>query len=158
MIEAFAGEAISDDEGVFSLALPAGKYMLAAAANPPGLRYKSGRWKVELKEGEDFYRLFALDQAALIRGLVTVTGYQSPEPVSVAVKRFPRVDGQNSLTGVPVKRDGSFECLVSFQDRFFIQIEEEGWKVVEDDNGGKGYKLNPQEAIVRHYTLHEEQS
>lgn len=158
LIEAYAGEAISDDEGVFTLALPAGKYMLATAANLPGLRYKSSRWTVELKEGEDFYRLFALDQAALIRGLVTVTGYQSPEPIGVAVKRFPRAEGQSLLTRVPVKRDGSFECLVSFQDRFFIQIEEEGWKALEDDNGGKGYKLNPQEVIDRHYTLHEERS
>ncbi len=156
LIEAYAAEATSDAEGAFCLALPAGKYMLAAAASQPGLRYKSGRWPVELKEGEDSYRLFALDQAALVRGQVILSGYQPPEPVGVALKRFPRVEGQGSLTRVPLKRDGSFECLVSFQERFFIQIEEEGWQPVEDDNEGKGYKLDPQEVLLRNYTLQEE--
>ncbi|MDW7728495.1 MAG: C25 family cysteine peptidase [Bacillota bacterium] len=157
LIEAFAGETYTKGDGSFSIKLPAGKYLLYAAAAPDGLRYKSAEWPLEIKAGNDCYHLFALDQAALIRGRVTFQGYCPPDPPAVAIKRYPKVEGEGSLSKVPVRRDGTYECLVSFQDRFQITIEEEGYSLIEDTNDSKGYKLGPQEELSRDYVLVREE-
>ncbi len=153
LIEAYAGEANTASDGSFSFSLPAGKYLLSAAAAPGGRRYKSNRWAVELKEGEDCFRIYPLDRAAIVKGNVTFAGHLPPDPAAVALKRYPAVEGEGALTKLPVQRDGSYECLVSFQDRFRVVIEEEGWKHIEDNNEGKGYKLEPGEVLERSYTL-----
>jgi hypothetical protein len=153
LIEAYAGEANAASDGSFSFGLPAGKYLLSAAAAPAGMRYKSSRWAVELKEGEDCFRIYPLDRAAIVKGTVIFSGYLPPDPAAVALKRYPAVEGEGALTKLPVQRDGSYECLVSFQDRFRVVIEEEGWKHIEDNNEGKGYKLEPGEVLERSYTL-----
>lgn len=153
LIEAYAAEANAASDGSFSLNLPVGKYLLLAAAAPGGRRYKSGRWPVELKEGEDCFRIYPLDRAVIVKGIVTFDGHLPPDPPAVAIKRYPAVEGEGVLSKLPVNRDGSYECLVSFQDRFRVVLEEEGWKSIEDDNGGKGYKLNSGEVLERSYTL-----
>jgi hypothetical protein len=153
LIEAYAGEAYAASDGSFSFNLTAGKYLLAAAAAPGGMRYKSSRWAVELKEGEDCFRIYPLDRAVIVKGIVTFDGNLPPDPPAVAIKRYPAVEGEGALSKLPVNRDGSYECLVSFQDRFRVVLEEEGWKSIEDDNGGQGYKLNSGEILERSYTL-----
>jgi hypothetical protein len=153
LIEAYAGEADAASDGSFSFNLPVGKYLLSAAAAPGGNRYKSGRWPVELKEGEDCFHIYPLDRAVTVKGIVTFDGHLPPDPPAVAIKRFPAVEGEGALSKVPVNRDGSYECLVSFQDRFRVVLEEEGWKSIEDNNQGKGYKLNSGEVLERSYTL-----
>ncbi len=157
LIEALAGETYTKPDGSFSIELPAGKYLLYAVAAPDGLRYKSIEWPLEIKAGEDCYHLFALNQAAVIKGRVTFQGYCPPDPPAVAIKRYPKVEGGVSLSKVPVRRDGTYECLVSFQDRFRITIEEEGYSSVEDTNNNKGYKLDPQEELNRDYVLIREE-
>ena len=158
LIEAFAGEAISGEKGDFILELPAGKYILYAAAVLDGKRYKSRQWPVEPKEGEDFYRIFALDQAAIIKGSVTIQGYVPPDPPVIGLKRYPKVDGEGTLVKVPVDRDGSYECLVSFQDRFSIVLEGEGWQAINDTNEEDGYKLEAQQVLTRDYMLIPDES
>ncbi len=153
LIDAFAAEAYTDLEGRFIFKLPSGKYLLYAAAAPNGLFYKSAGWPLQLKTGEDFYRIFALDQAAVICGKVGFQGYKPPDPATVAIKRYPPVKGEGALSKMPVNRDGSYHCLVSFQDRFRIVIEEEGYIKIEDDNQGHGYKLEPQDRLERNYLL-----
>jgi hypothetical protein len=154
LVEAFAGEALAGEKGEFTLELPAGRYMLYATAVVNGKRYKSSDWKIEPKEGEDFFRIFTLDQAAIVRGRVRYEGYEPPEPAAVALKRFPKIEAEGgTLTKLPVNRDGSYECLVSFQDRFSIVVEEEGWQHVNDTNNDQGYKLDPQEILEKDYIL-----
>jgi len=63
------------------------------------------------------------------------------------------VEGAASLTKVPVDRDGSYECLVSYQDSFQIVLEEEGRKYIYDDHEGEGYRLEPQQILERNYCL-----
>jgi hypothetical protein len=153
LIEAYAGETVTGAKGDFSLELPAGKYMLYAAAEVDGRRYKSGEWALKLRQGEEFNRVFSLDQAAVVRGRVNFQGFQPADPPMVALKRYPKVEGEGALTKVPVNRDGSYECLVSFQDRFSIVLEEEGWQAIKDSNNNQGYKLAPQEILERNYQL-----
>ncbi|MGM0689369.1 MAG: hypothetical protein ACQESO_07290 [Bacillota bacterium] len=158
LIEAFAGEAVSGEKGDFMFELPAGKYILYAAAVLDGKRYKSRQWLIEPKEGEDFFRIFAIDQAAIIKGAVTIQGYVPPDPPVISLKRYPKVDGEGALVKVPLGRDGSYECLVSFQDRFSIVLEEEGWQAINDTNEGDGYKLEAQQVLIRDYLLVPDES
>jgi hypothetical protein len=117
-----------------------------------GKRYKSGRWAVEIERGQEQYRIFTLDEAVVIRGRVAYEGTAPPEPAVIAVKKYPRKAGE-TLVKMPVKRDGSFECLVGFQERFIIVLEEEGWLDCEDTNNGQGYRLKPGEILERNFTL-----
>jgi hypothetical protein len=153
LIEAYVGETVTGASGEFSFELPAGSYYLYAAAKTNGLRYKSVEWNLKLREGEDLSRVFSLDQAALVRGKVAFQGYIPPDPPVVGLKKYPKVEGESALVKVPVDRDGRFECLVSFQDRFSISIEEEGWQAIHDTNGDQGYKLSAQETLERDYLL-----
>lgn len=152
LVEAFAEEATAGTQGDFTLKLPAGKYLLYAAAPAGGKRYKSGRWAVEIERGQEQYRIFTLDEAVVIRGRVAYEGTAPPEPAVIAVKKYPRKAGE-TLVKMPVKRDGSFECLVGFQERFIIVLEEEGWLDCEDTNNGQGYRLKPGEILERNFTL-----
>ncbi|MDZ4132220.1 MAG: C25 family cysteine peptidase [Dethiobacteria bacterium] len=151
LIEAHVGETVSGAGGEFSFELPAGSYYLYAAAKVNGLFYKSGEWNLKLREGEDLSQVFSLDQAALVRGKVVFQGSVPPDPVVVGLKKYPKVEGEGALVRVPVDRDGRFECLVSFQHRFSISIEEEGWQAIHDTNGDQGYKLAAQEVLERDY-------
>lgn len=153
LIEAYVGETVTGAGGVFSFELPAGSYYLYAAAKINNQRYKSNHWNIKIREGEDLSQVFSLDQAAVIRGKVDFQGYIPPEPPAVGLKKYPKVEGEGALVKVPVDRDGCFECLVSFQNRFSIYLEEEGWQAIHDTNGGKGYKLAPQEVLERDYLL-----
>jgi hypothetical protein len=153
LIEALALELYSAEDGSFSFSLPPGKYLLGAAAAVKDKRYKSAEWPLEIKAGEDFYNIYALDQAAVVRGRIKFRDECPPEPPVVALKRFPAVEGEGALSKVPADRAGLYECLVSFQHRFCIVIEEEGYSTVKDNNGGKGYKLAPQDILTRDYIL-----
>ncbi len=153
LIEAFAGEAISSLKGDFLIKLPAGSYLVYAVAASGGRCYKSAEWVLTLREWERGNRVYALDQGAQVRGRVTFEGYQPPDPAMVALKRFPKVEGAPALTKVPVNRDGTYSCLVSYQDRFQIVLEEEGRQNIYDDNDGKGYRLEPQQILERDYRL-----
>ncbi len=153
LLEAFAGEAMTGVKGEFSLLLPAGNYLVYAAAKLGNKYYKSAEWILKLRDGEAANRVYALDQAGIIKGKVLFEGYQPPDPAMVAIKRFPKIEGAAALTKVPVNRDGSYQCLVSYQDRFQISIEEEGRQYVYDQNEGKGYRLEPQEVLERSYLL-----
>ena len=157
LIEAYVSEIFSAPDGTFTFSVPAGSYLLYAAAQVQDKRYKSREWVVNLKEGEDCFNNYTLDQAVIISGKVTYQGYCPPDPAGLAVKRFPPVAGAGSLTKIPVDRNGRFECLVSFQNRFQIVLEEEGYSKIEDTNDGKGYKLAAQERLERHYTLMREE-
>jgi len=153
LIEAYVGETVSGAGGDFSFELPAGSYYLYAAAKINGLFYKSGEWNLKLREDEDLSQVFSLDQAALVRGKVVFQGFVPPDPAVVGLKKYPKVEGEGALVKVPVDRDGRFECLVSFQHRFSISIEEEGWQAIHDTNGDQGYKLAAQEVLERDYLL-----
>ena len=153
LIEAFAGEAVTGRKGDFLINLPSGNYIVYGAAAVEGRRYKSAEWVLKLRKGERGNRVYALDQAGIVRGRVTFEGYQPPDPPLVALKRYPKVEGAASLTKVPVDRDGSYECLVSYQDRFQIVLEEEGREYIYDHNEGKGYRLEPQQILERDYSL-----
>jgi hypothetical protein len=153
LIEAYAGETVTGVGGEFSFDLPAGNYYLYAAAKVDELRYKACEWNLKVRTGEDLNRVFSLDQAALVRGKVTFQGYVPPDPPVVGLKKYPKVEGEGALVKVPVDRDGCFECLVSFQDRFSISVEEEGWQAIHDTNGDQGYKLIAQEVLERDYLL-----
>ena len=67
--------------------------------------------------------------------------------------RFPEKDGGEILVSTPVQPDGSFSCLVGFQDRFYVWIEEEGWQAIKDYNRGRGYKIPPGEELLLDYTF-----
>ncbi len=153
LVEAYAGEVVSGEDGRFHFCLPAGKYLLYAAASFGQLAYKSGSWPLETRKGEDYFRVFALDQAAVVKGNIKFEGHQPVEPIQVALKRFPKKKGEGALVKVPVQRDGNYHCLVNFQDRFSIVIEEEGWQSIEDTNDDLGYKLGAQEVLTRDYLL-----
>ncbi|MDW7740538.1 MAG: C25 family cysteine peptidase [Bacillota bacterium] len=153
LIEAYVGEVFTTAEGSFTFNLPAGRYMIYGAAEIDGTRYKSAEWIIRLREGEEVTRIFSLDQAAVVRGKVSFEGYIPPDPPVIALKRFPKVEGEGPLAKVPILRDGSYECLVNYQDRFQIVLEEEGWEYIYDTNGEKGYKLEPQEILERSYRL-----
>lgn len=153
LIEAYAGETVSGDKGEFSFELPAGKYILYAAAELDGKKYKSGEWALKLRAGEELNRIFSLDQAAIISGKVSYQGFQPADPPAIALKRYPKAEGEGALVKVPVNRDGRYVCLVSFQDRFSIILEEEGWQAINDTNSDQGYKLSPQEVLERNYLL-----
>lgn len=153
LIEAYAGEARSDENGSFIFQVPAGRYLLYAAAQIGEMRYKSNSWELEPRNGEDHFRVFALDCAVVVRGMIAFNGYQPADPPQVALKRYPKKDGEGALVKVPVNRDGSYECLISFQDRFSIVIEEEGWMAIKDTNDDQGYKLGANEVLVRDYVL-----
>jgi len=153
LIEAYAGEAITGRKGDFQIKLPSGNYLVYGAAASGGRRYKSAEWVLKLRRGDRGNRIYALDQAGIVRGRVTFDGYEPPDPAQVALKRFPKVEGAASLTKVPVDRDGNYECLVSYQDRFQIVLEEEGRKYIYDDHEGEGYRLDPQQILERDYCL-----
>jgi hypothetical protein len=153
LIEAFALELHTAEDGSFAFSLPPGKYLLGAAAVAKEKRYKSTEWPLELIAGEDYHRIYALDQAAVVKGRIKFRDDCPPEPPVIALKKFPPVEGKGALSKVPVDRDGFYECLVSFQDRFFIVLDEEGYNTIKDDNGGSGYKLAPQEVLTRDYIL-----
>lgn len=153
LIEAYAGEAVTGEKGEFSLDLPAGKYILYAAAEIDGRRYKSAEWVIKLRKGEEFNSVFSLSQAAIVRGKVRFQGHTPPDPSVIALKRYPKAESEEVLAKVPVDRDGSYLCLVDFQDRFSIVLEEEGWQAIKDTNAEKGYKLAPQEVLERDYLL-----
>jgi hypothetical protein len=153
LIEAYAGEAVTGHKGDFQIKLPSGNYLVYGAATFRGRRYKSAEWVLKLRRGDRGNRIYALDQAGIVRGRVTFDGYQPPDPAQVALKRFPKVEGAASLTKVPVDRDGSYECLVSYQDSFQIVLEEEGRKYIYDDHEGEGYRLEPQQILERNYCL-----
>ncbi|MCJ7806821.1 MAG: hypothetical protein MUP57_04670, partial [Clostridia bacterium] len=129
------------------------KYILYAAAEDGGRRYKSAEWVIKLRKGEEFNSVFSLSQAAIVRGKVRFQGYTPPDPAVIALKRYPKAESEEVLAKVPVDRDGSYQCLVDFQDRFSIVLEEEGWKAIKDTNAEKGYKLAPQEVLERDYLL-----
>lgn len=152
LVEAYAGEAAAGLQGDFSLQLPAGKYLLYAVAALNGKRYKSGEWTQDFRRGEEHYRIFTLDEAAVVRGKVIFEGETPPEPAVIAVKKFPR-EVAGTLSKMPVQRDGRYECLVSFQERFMIILEEEGWRTCEDTNAGCGYRLQPGEILERSFIL-----
>ncbi len=153
LIEAFAGETVTGRQGDFLIKLTSGNYLVYAVAASGGRSYKSAEWVLKLLEGERGNRVYALDQAGIVRGRVIFEGYQPPDPAMVALKRFPKVEGAPPLTKVPVDRDGSYECLVSCQDRFQIVLEKEGRKYIYDDHEGKGYRLEPQQILKRDYCL-----
>lgn len=153
LIEAFAGEAVTGQKGDFMIKLPAGGYLVYAAAASENRYYKSAEWVLKLRDGEKGNRIYALDQAGIVKGRVTFVGYQPPDPPLVALKRYPKIEGAAPLTKVPVDRNGSYQCLVSYQDRFQIVLEEEGYKYIYDDNDGKGYRLEPQQILERDYCL-----
>ena len=153
LIEAYAGETVSGNKGEFLFELPAGKYILYAAAEIDGKKYKSGEWALKLREGEELNRIFSLDQAVIVSGKVSYQGFQPADPPAIALKRYPKAEGEGALVKVPVNRDGRYVCLVSFQDRFSIILEEEGWQAINDTNSDQGYKLSPQEVLERNYLL-----
>ncbi|HSW35907.1 MAG TPA: C25 family cysteine peptidase, partial [Candidatus Limnocylindrales bacterium] len=153
LIEAYAAETITGSRGEFSLDLPAGNYLLYAVAAPGARRYKSAEWVLKLREGEKCNRVYALDQAGIVRGRITFEGYKPPEPPVIELKRFPNIEGSNALSKLPARRDGSYECLVSYQDRFQVIIEEEGRQYIYDNDEGNGYRLEPQEVLERDYCL-----
>jgi hypothetical protein len=89
LIEAFAGEAITGRKGDFLIKLPSGNYLVYALPLFGGRRYKSAEWVLKLRIGDRGNRIYALDQAGIVRGRVTFDGYQPPDPAQVALKRFP---------------------------------------------------------------------
>jgi len=153
LIEGFAGEACSDAAGFFSFNLPAGKYILSAVARHEGLQYKSKTVNIEIFNGEEQHLLLPLDAAAVVSGRVEYGAAPPPHPAIVALMRYPEKDGGEMLVSTPVRPDGFFSCLVGFQDRFYIWIEEEGWQAIKDYNQGHGYRLAPGEELFLYYTL-----
>ncbi len=153
LIEAFAGETVTGRKGDFLINLEAGNYIVYGTAVSVRRRYKAAEWVLRLRKGDRGNRVYALDQAGIVRGRVAFAGYQPPEPARVSIKRFPKVEGAAPLARVPVDRDGSYECLVSYQDRFQIVLEEEGRKYIYDDHEGEGYRLDPQQILERDYWL-----
>jgi len=153
LIEAFVGEVVTGRKGDFLIKLPSGNYLVYGAAASGGRRYKSAEWVLKLRRGDRGNRVYALDQAGIVRGRVTYEGYQPQDPALVSLKRFPKVEGAAPMTKVPVDRDGSYECLVSYQDRFQVVLEEEGRRYIYDDHEGEGYRLEPQQILERNYCL-----
>ncbi|HPU00607.1 MAG TPA: C25 family cysteine peptidase [Bacillota bacterium] len=153
LIEGFAAEACSDAAGSFAFELPAGKYILSAVARHEERQYKSKTVHVEIFTGEEQHLLLPLDEAALVSGRVAYGAAPPPHPPIVSLMRYPEKEGGEVLVSTPVRPDGSFSCLVGFQDRFYVWIEEEGWQAIRDYNQGQGYKLGPGEEIFLHYTL-----
>ncbi|HOL17350.1 MAG TPA: C25 family cysteine peptidase [Bacillota bacterium] len=158
LIEAFAGEAYSDAAGAFSFDLPAGKYLLFAVARREGVAYKSKSVTLEIFAEEEQHLLLPLDIAAVVSGHIKY-GAAPPllHPVIVTLMRYPEKDGGETVVSTPVRPDGSFSCLVGFQDRFYVWIEEEGWQAIKDNNQGRGYKIPPGEELRLEYTLLPEQ-
>jgi hypothetical protein len=153
LIEGFAGEAYSDAAGSFTFDLPAGKYILSAVARHDGVQYKSKSLNIEIFADEEQHLLLPLDAAAVVGGRVKYGAAPPPHPVIVVLMRFPEKDGGEILVSTPVQPDGSFSCLVGFQDRFYVWIEEEGWQAIKDYNRGRGYKIPPGEELLLNYTL-----
>ena len=153
LIEGFAGETMSDAAGSFAFDLPAGKYILAAVARHNGMQYKSTSLNIQIFAAEEQHLLLPLDAAAVIEGALTFGGLPPPHPVIVCMMQFPEKEGGKILVSTPVRPDGSYSCLVSFQDRFYVWIEEEGWQPIRDDHGGRGYKVSPGARLILDYTL-----
>lgn len=158
LIECFAGEAISDAGGAFAFDLPAGKYILSAVGRHDGVQYKSTSLNIELFAGEEQHLLLPLDAAAVVAGSLKFRGLPPPHPVIACVMSFPEKEGGRILVSTPVRPDGTYSCLVSFQDRFYVWIEEEGWQPIRDDNGGRGYRVSPGDRITLDYTLVPDES
>lgn len=153
LIEGFAVETCSDAAGAFAFSLPAGKYTLSAVARPDGVQYKSKTINIEVLTGDDQHLLLPLDAAAVVSGSIKCSGPPLPHPVVVVLNRFPEKGGGEIIVSTPAQPDGTFSCLVSFQDRFYVWIEEEGRQPIKDYNEGRGYKLEPGEELQLDYTL-----
>jgi hypothetical protein len=154
LLEAFAGEATTGSDGSFLLLLAPGDYILSAAARDGSTLYKSSHRTMTIEgDGESHHIMMLMDQAVYLQGRIT---FQDPPllfPATVKVRRYPEKDKIETLAMVPARKDGTFECIVSFQDRFCIVIEEEGRPPLRDTNQGKGYRLEPGEALEREYRL-----
>ena len=153
MVEGFAGEARAAADGSFELALPPGKYQLYAVARAGELNYKSKDFAVEIAAGEEHYMILPLDAGARVSGRVLFAGEAPLHPVDICLKRYRDSAPGETLTAVPACRDGAFACLVAARERFCVVIREEGWKAIEDNNSGRGYKLQPGEELTLRYTL-----
>lgn len=150
--EGWAGEVRTDQQGSFSLPLAPGAYLLYFAAQQGSCRYKSKEVTLALGEREERYEIYSLDRAGVVKGKVVFAGRFPPGPTLV-LKKYPLKEQGETLTSVPLRNDGTYECLVSFQDRFCITIEKEGWQGIRDTNSDQGYQLAPEEILSRDYFL-----
>jgi hypothetical protein len=153
LLEAFAAEATTGHDGSFLLLLTPGDYIFSAAAREGEILYKSSHMAICLEDREEHYITMVMDQAVSIRGRINMQDPPLGFPATVKVRRFPEKEKIKTLALVPTRQDGTFECIVSFQDRFYIVIEEEGRPAVRDTNQGKGYKLKAGEMLAKEYTL-----
>ncbi|WP_214659274.1 C25 family cysteine peptidase [Candidatus Formimonas warabiya] len=148
--EGWVGEEIADTEGKFSFSLAEGEYLLSATACTESRRYKSKEISFTVCAGEERHEIYTLDRAASIKGKITFAGSFPPD-LTMVLKRYPLKGKGETLSSAPVRRDGTYECLIGFQDRFCILIEKEGWQGIKDTNGDQGYRLAPEEILYRHY-------
>ena len=153
LLDAFCGEVTTGVDGNFILLLPPGDYILYAAARAGEILYKSCCLALSLEDSSERHKVLVMDQAAIVRGRISFTGEPLPFPATVKVRRYPEKESIETLSMVPVRTDGTFACIVGFQDRFSIVVEEEGRPPVRDSNNGKGYKLNPGEILEREYEV-----
>jgi hypothetical protein len=153
LLEAFAGEATTGSDGSFLLLLAPGDYILSAAARDGSTLYKSSHRAISIDDEEVQHIIMLMDPAVYLRGRIIFQDPPLPYPATVKVRRFPEKDKIETLAMVPARKDGTFECIVSFQDRFCIVIEEEGRPPLRDNHQGKGYRLKPGETLEREYRL-----
>lgn len=153
MTEGFAGEARAGADGAFTLTLPAGEYRLYAVAQSGGVNYRSRDFAAESAAGDKRYLVLPLDAGARVRGRVAFAGEPPLYPVNVYLKRYRNGAPGETLTAVPVGRDGGYACLVAAGDCFCLEIREEGWKQLLDTNSGRGFRLQPGEEITLDWTL-----
>lgn len=151
LLEGFAAEVLTDAKGRFSVDLPPMKYLLYLSYSREETLYMSKRWDLEIHKGEDRDLIIPLQQAAYIKGRVTFKGFKPPYLHYVELKRYSTEEGINLF---PIRRDGWYEAIVSYQDCFTISITGEGFRTIDDNNDGKGYKLLPGEVLYREYTMH----
>jgi len=152
LIEGFIGEWISGEDGSFRLILSPGEYLVSVAVIKEGLLYKSKQFELSIQDIDEKFMVFPLDVAAIIKGKVTVKG-RIPPYLTVKIKRFFENKNGETLASSPVRKNGSYECVISFQDRFSISIEKEGWSTIDDDNSNVGYKLKPNQELIKDFTI-----
>lgn len=152
LIEGYVGESYSNDTGKFTFPLKPGNYLISIAAKKENRLYKSKQFEVIIEDLCDKFMLFPLDAAVVIKGKILFKG-NPPPYVSVKIRKFPKKEAVETLNTAPVRKDGSYGCVVGFQDRFSIDIELEGWKAIEDNNNNRGYKLLPGEQLIKNYTV-----
>lgn len=150
--EGWVAETIADQAGSFSLPLKAGAYLIYIAAKQGDCRYKSKEMAITLGEEEERYEVYSLERAGVVKGTITFAGGFPPGP-TVSLKKYPLKEQGETLSSVPVRNNGTYECLVGFQDRFCIIIEKEGWQGVRDTNLNQGYKLAPEEILQKDYFI-----